>query len=225
MRVSPHMPSEVLQQRQEYDARAARRLGDEHRDGRPPRRGTAAGVAGDRVDAGPGKGRGARLIPHERSHRAEGGTARPFFDTIAVYPAGADPDRFRGKRAGYGRPQPGRTADPGQGRPGAPHRPLLIGRRGTLSALRRQALLSRSLRPTFAVVSRPAARRHRRARAARDPLRGPRHPRPLRVGRPRARGARAARPSRVRAAQGPRTPTRSRICGWTGQVATSWFPP
>ena len=134
-------------------------------------------------------------------------------DTIAVYPAGADPDRFRGKRAAYvSRTQVERLI---QGKADLVRPIAYLIDDEDLERLRRRALVSRNTADLRRRLP-AAARRHRLARAVRDPLRGPRHPRLLRVGRPRAGGARAPGPSRVRAAQGPQHRRARGSGGWTG---------
>ena len=120
MRVSPHMPSEVLQQRQEYDAAL----------------------------------RDAARTAYSRRYELHAGTEprAGSSGTIAVYPAGADPDRFRGKRAAYvSRTQVERLI---QGKADLV-RPIgyLIDDED-LERLRRRHSYPET-RPTFAVVSRP----------------------------------------------------------------------
>src|SRR4029079_16021451 len=106
-----------------------------------------------------------------------------------------------------------RTADPGQGRPGAAHR--LLDRRRRSRAPAPPALLPRNTADLSRCLT-GTARRHRLAGAVRDSLRGPRHPRLLRVGRPRIGGPRAPRPSRVRASQSPQHRRARGTRGWSG---------
>jgi transcriptional regulator with XRE-family HTH domain len=131
MRVSPHMPSEVLQQRQEYDAAL--------RDSWESNTWAAASAV-------------EQPLQRRAGHRAETGAHESPSDTIAVYPAGADPDRFRGKRAGYvSRSQVERLI---QGKADLV-RPIayVIGDED-LERLRRRTSTPETP-PTFAVVSRP----------------------------------------------------------------------
>ena len=151
MRVSPHMPSEVLQQRQEYDA-ALRDAWETNveavaNEEEPPRPGTPEIASMLARAAGP-------RSSHGRSTDREGET-RPF-DTpsgsIAVYPAGADPDRFRGKRAGYvSRSQVERLI---QGKADLVRPIAYLIDDEDLERLRRRHSYPET-RPTFAVVSRP----------------------------------------------------------------------
>ncbi len=152
MRVSPHMPSEVLQQRQEYDA-ALRDAWETNVEAaasdkeEPPRPGTPE------IASMLARATGSRSS-HTRSwaHHAEMGPLEASSGTIAVYPAGADPDRFRGKRAAYvSRTQVERLI---QGKADLVRPIAYLIDDEDLERLRRRAS-SPETRPTFAVVSRP----------------------------------------------------------------------
>ena len=120
MRVSPHMPSEVLQQRQEYDAAL----------------------------------RDAARTAYSRRYDLHAGTEprAGSSGTIAVYPAGADPDRFRGKRVAYvSRTQVERLI---QGKADLVRPIGYLINDEDLERLRRRSSYPET-RPTFAVVSRP----------------------------------------------------------------------
>ena len=151
MRVSPHMPSEVLQQRQEYDAalrdawetniEAAASKEDAPRPGTPEIASMLARATGPGSSPARGWSRHSEVEPHEGSA-----------DTIAVYPAGADPDRFRGKRAAHvSRSQVERLI---QGKADLVRPIACLIDDDDLERLRRRHSYP-DTRPTFAVVSRP----------------------------------------------------------------------
>ena len=153
MRVSPHMPSEVLQQRQEYDAalRDAWETNIEtiarHDEEPPPGSPEIASMLTRARATGPGSSHAQGW-----GHRAEVEPPGRSSDTIAVYPAGADPDRFRGKRAGYvGRSQVERLI---QGKADLVRPIAYLIDDEDLERLRRRPSYPET-RPTFAVVSRP----------------------------------------------------------------------
>ena len=150
MRVSPHLPSEVLERRERYDA-ALRDAWDSDiepisfaaRTVRPrilcldcamlsKRSDSSAAVGISRMEAPP--------PPRDAD-----------FSKITVYPAGVDPDRFRGEPAGLCRPGAGRDTGAGESRTDPPHR--LPGAPEDLDRLRRSSFPSTP--PTYAVISRP----------------------------------------------------------------------
>jgi transcriptional regulator with XRE-family HTH domain len=151
MRVSPHMPSEVLQQRQEYDAAlrdawetnieaAASGEDESPRLGTPEIASMVSRLAASRTPHGRSGERHAEMGPLDSS------------GTIAVYPAGADPDRFRGKRAAYvSRTQVERLI---QGKADLVRPIAYLIDDEDLERLRRRPSYPET-RPTFAVVSRP----------------------------------------------------------------------
>ncbi len=152
MRVSPHMPSEVLQQRQEYDA-ALRDAWETNIEAaasdkeEPPRPGTPEIASMLARAAGPRSSHGRSADRH-----AETGPLETSSATIAVYPAGADPDRFRGKHAAYvSRTQVERLI---QGKADLVRPIAYLIDDEDLERLRRRSS-SPETRPTFAVVSRP----------------------------------------------------------------------
>ena len=166
MRVSPHMPSEVLQQRQEYDA-ALRDAWETNAEAaaseeEPPRPGTPeiASMLARATATGPGSSH-----PRSWGHRAEIDPPERSADTIAVYPAGADPDRFRGKRAAYvSRSQVERLI---QGKADLVRPIAYLIDDEDLERLRRRPSYPET-RPTFAVVSRPLPSSSTRARRTRS---------------------------------------------------------
>jgi transcriptional regulator with XRE-family HTH domain len=150
MRVSPHMPSEVLQQRQEYDA-ALRDAWETNieavRSEREPTRPGTPAIASILTRAAARTAHRRRLDLHAGTEPRAGSSG-----TIAVYPAGADPDRFRGKRVAYvSRTQVERLIQDKADLV----RPIgyLIDDED-LERLRRRSSYPET-RPTFAVVSRP----------------------------------------------------------------------
>src|SRR4029453_8012253 len=150
MRVSPHMPSQVLQQRQEYDA-ALRDAWETN----------IEAVSSEREPTRPGTPEIASMVarlaatPTPRGRSGERHAERGPLDssgTIAVYPAGADPDRFRRKRAGYvSRTQVERLI---QGKADLVRPIAYLIDDEDLERLRRRPSYPET-RPTFAVVSRP----------------------------------------------------------------------
>ena len=138
MRVSPHMPSEVLQQRQEYDAAL--------RDSWESNTSAAASAVEERPRTGPHSTHGSwEQVVGASRHETP-------VDTIAVYPAGADPDRFRGKRAGHvSRSQVERLI---QGKADLVRPIAYLIDPEDLERLRRRTSTPETP-PTFAVVSRP----------------------------------------------------------------------
>jgi transcriptional regulator with XRE-family HTH domain len=152
MRVSPHMPSEVLQQRHEYDAalrdawetNIERASSDEVE---LPSLGTPEIASMLARATGPLSSHGRSLVHGAEMEPPEGSPG-----TITVYPAGADPDRFRGKRAAYvSRSQVERLI---QGKTDLVRPIAYLIDDEDLERLRRRPSYPET-RPTFAVVSRP----------------------------------------------------------------------
>jgi transcriptional regulator with XRE-family HTH domain len=151
MRVSAHMPSEVLRQRQEFDA-ALRDAWETN----------VEAVASEEEPTRPGTPEIASMLARATGPRSSDrrswelhtwtGPREDSSGTIAVYPAGADPDRFRGKRAGYVSLTQVERLIQGKADLVRPIAYLIDDE--DLERLRRRSS-SPETRPTFAVVSRP----------------------------------------------------------------------